>query len=205
MRGMNKMWVVAAAVALAMPGAAFAGAKLMAKGKPVAVAKSALTVTPPIDWNRIGARPGRNAESWTLDGLSLDDVTFYGGIANDTTLFRDAKKKTAPLPRFSATMLAPDIAQLFESSYRVSIGTSLMSIDSVEPAQFAGHQGFHFTYSFVVQGEEVRRKGDATGAVIGGKLYLVTFEAPVIHYYDATVAKYRALVATAALGATPAS
>ncbi len=81
-------------------------------------------------------------------------------------------------------MLAPDIAQLFESSYRVSVGTSLMSIDPIEPAVFAGQPGFRFAYSFVVQGEEVRRKGEATGAVIGGKLYLITFEAPVIHYFD---------------------
>ncbi|PTS80519.1 hypothetical protein DBR17_10665, partial [Sphingomonas sp. HMWF008] len=144
----------------------------MPRGVAQTVAKSPMAVTPTLDWNRIGARPGRNAESWTIDGLSLNDMTFYGGIANDTTLFRDARKKTDPLPRFSSTMLAPDIAQLFESSYRVSVGTSLMSIDSVEPATFAGKAGFRFTYSFVKQGEEVRRKGEATGAVVGGKLYL---------------------------------
>jgi hypothetical protein len=184
---MMRIWKLAAigtALGLAaMP--AIAGYKLVPKGAPVAVAKSTLTVTPSVDWNRLGARPGRNAESWTLDGLTLNDLTFYSGIADDTTLFRDAKKKTAPLPRFSSTMLAPDIAQLFESSYRVSIGTSLMSIDSVEPATFAGRPGFHFSYTFVIQGEEVKRKGEATGAVIGGKLYLITFEAPVIHYFDA--------------------
>lgn len=176
---------------------ALAGYKLVAKGAPTAVAKSTLTVTPSVDWNRLGARPGRNAESWTLDGLTLNDVTFYGGIADNTTLFRDSKKKTAPLPRFSKTMLAPDIAQLFESSYRVSIGTSLMSIDSVAPAIFAGRPGFHFTYTFVIQGEEVRRKGEATGAVIDGKLYLITFEAPVIHYYDATKDAAHAIIDSA--------
>ncbi len=185
MKRMTKLALMGMAIGLAA-APALAGYKLVPKGVPIAVAKSSLTVTPSVDWNRLGARPGRNAESWTLDGLTLDDLTFYSGIANDTTLFRDAKKKTEPLPRFSSTMLAPDIAQLFESSYRVSIGTSLMSIDSVEPATFAGKPGFHFTYSFVIQGEEVKRKGDATGAVIGGKLYMITFEAPVIHYFDAT-------------------
>lgn len=185
MKRMSKLALMGMVIGL-VGTPALAGYKLVSKGVPVAVAKSTLTVTPSVDWNRLGARPGRNAESWTLDGLTLNDLTFYSGIANDTTLFRDAKKKTAPLPRFSSTMLAPDIAQLFESSYRVSIGTSLMSIDGVEPATFAGKPGFHFTYTFVIQGEEVRRKGEATGAVIGGKLYLITFEAPVIHYFDAT-------------------
>ncbi len=195
----RKLTGAVALIALGLGAPAIAGPKLMPTGKPVAVAKSPLTVTPSVDWNRMGARPGRNAESWTLDGLSLDDLTFYGGIANDATLFRDAKKKTEPLPHFSTTMLVPDIAQLFESSYRVSIGTSLMSINSVAPATFAGHQGFRFTYSFVVQGEEVRRKGVATGAVVGGKLYLITFEAPAIHYYDSVIEKAQAIMDSAHL------
>jgi hypothetical protein len=192
-------WTAAMVLAMTVSSPAMAGYKLMPKNTAVAVAKSGLTVTPGIDWNRLGARPGRNAESWTLDGLSLNDVTFYGGIANDTTLFRDAKKKTDPLPRFSSTMLVPDIAQLFESSYRVSNGTSLMAIDTVEPATFAGKPGFHFTYNFVVQGEEVRRKGVADGAIIDGKLYMITYEAPVIHYFDAGAAAAQALVASAQL------
>lgn len=179
--------------------------KLMPTGQPEAVAKSSLTVTPGTDWNKLSARTGRNAESWTLDGLTLNALTFYGGIANGATLFRDARKKTDPLPRFSSTMLIPDIAQLFESSYRVSVGTSLMTIDSIEPATFAGRPGFHFTYNFVVQDEEVRRKGEANGAVIDGKLYLMTFEAPVIHYFDADIAKYRAVAASAQLGPAPKS
>ena len=196
MKHMSKLALLGMAIGLAA-APAMAGYKLVPKGVPIAVAKSTLTVTPATDWNRLGARPGRNAESWTLDGLTLNDLTFYSGIANDTTLFRDAKKKTAPLPRFSSTMLAPDIAQLFESSYRVSIGTSLMSIDTVEPATFAGKPGFHFTYTFVIQGEEVKRKGEATGAVVGGKLYLVTFEAPVIHYFDATRGAAKSVVDSA--------
>jgi hypothetical protein len=195
MKQLFRSTVCAAVLLVGSP--VLAGYKLMPKAVEVSVAKSPLTVTPGTDWNRLGARPGRNAESWTLDGLSLNDVTFYGGIANDTTLFRDAKKKTDPLPRFSATMLAPDIAQLFESSYRVSIGTSLMTIDAIEPKNFAGHAGFHFAYSFVVQGEEVRRKGLADGAVIDGKLYMVTYEAPVIHYFDAGRTQAEALMESA--------
>ncbi len=54
----------------------------------VAVAKSGLTVNPDREWNKMGARSGRNSETWTIDGDGLNDVTFYGGIANDSTLFR---------------------------------------------------------------------------------------------------------------------
>lgn len=180
---------------------ALAGYKLMPTGSSVAVAKSGLTVAPSQPWNRLGGRVGRNAESWTLDGLTLNDVTFYGGIANDQTLFREVDKKDRPLPRFSSTMLIPDVAQLFEASYRVANATSLMAIDSIEPASFAGNPGFRFTYNFTIQNEEVKRLGEARGAIVGGKLYMVTYEAPVIHYFDRDVAAFRKIADSARIAA----
>jgi hypothetical protein len=199
---MRKTTIFLGAMAL-VSAPAQAGYKLMPQGRAIAVAKSGLTVTPDRAWNKIGRRPGRNAETWTLDGVKLNDVTFYGGIDNDKTLFREVDKKNRPLPRFSSTMLIPDIAQLFEGSYRVAVGTSLMSIDSIEPATFAGHQGFRFTYNFTVEGEDVKRNGEARGAVVGGKLYLATYEAPVIHYYEKGLPAFRAIADGAKLGAAP--
>jgi hypothetical protein len=199
---MRKSYILSCAgAALLIATPAMAGFKLMPAGVAVAVAKSGLTVKPSIAWNKLGARPGRQAESWTLDGLSLNDVTFYGGIVDNTTLFREVDKTRKPLPRFSATMLAPDIAQLFEGSYRVAVGTSLMSIDAMEPATFAGQQGFRFTYSFTIQNEEVKRLGEARGAIVGGKLYLITYEAPKIHYFARDVAAFRALADSAIIAA----
>lgn len=192
---MRKAMTVMAAAALATaPAWAY---KLVVHGKPVAVAKSPMTVQPAIDWNRMQARPGRNAESWTLDGMALNEVTFYGGIADGVALFKEVDKKDKPLPRFSATMLAPDIGQLFEQSYRLAGGSSLFSIDGIAPAKFAGEPGFRFSYSFTQAADEVRRRGEAAGAVIGGRLYMITYEAPAIHYYDRNLADARALVATA--------
>ncbi|MBA2936493.1 hypothetical protein HZF05_20625 [Sphingomonas sp. CGMCC 1.13654] len=193
----------AVAVLSAMP--ATAAYHLMTSGTPEYVAKSGLSVTPSQDWNRLGSRPGRNAESWTLDGLALNDMTFYGGIGNDETLFRDAQKKDMPLPHFSSTMLAPDVAQLFEGSYRVANNTTLMSVDSIEPAQVGDQKGFRFTYSFTKQDEEVKRKGEALGAIVGGKLYLLTFEAPAIFYFDRDIASARALMTSAKIGPAPKS
>lgn len=193
-------WFATAAAALIMATPAAAGFKLMPAASPVAVGKAGLIVTPSIDWNRLGQRVGRNAEAWTLDGNSLNDLTFYAGIEPGRTLFREVDKKNRPLPKFSASMLPPDIAQMFESSYRVAAGTSLFSIDEVAPARFANADGFRFSYSFTIQGEEVRRKGEATGAIIAGRLYLVAFEAPEIHYFDRDIAAYRALVETARVG-----
>jgi hypothetical protein len=190
---------IAAAITLTLAAPLYAAGRLKSAGVPVTVAKSTLTVTPDQSWNK-GARPGRLSEAWTLDGLSINELTFYGGILDNTTLFREVNKTTKPLPRFSKTMLAPDVAQLFESSYRVALGTSLMTIDSIEPATFAGNQGFKFTYSFAVE-DEVKRKGEARGAIIGGKLYMITYEAPRIHYFDRDLESFRKIADSARFAA----
>lgn len=175
---------------------AFAGNVLIAASKSVTVAKSALSVTPASEWNKLGARPGRNSESWTLDGDGLNDLTFYGGINTNTTLFREVSKKTKPLPRFSSTMLLTDVPALLENSYRIALDTPLMTIDSIEPITFAGSKGVRFTYSFTQQ-DNVKRKGEATAAIVNGRLFMISFEAPTILYFDRDISRYRALVATA--------
>lgn len=193
-----RIWVAAAAAALMAAGPALAY-KLVRRGQPTAVAKSALTVTPAIDWNRMQRRPGRDAESWTLDGMPLNEVTFYGGVPDGRALFREVDRRDHPLPRFSATMLPPDVVQLFEASYRLAGGTALFQVDGVEPVTFAGAPGFRFRYAFTQGSDEVRRRGEATGAIIGGRLWMMTWEAPAIHYYEHNLADYRALVASARL------
>lgn len=189
-----------AALALGMAAPAWAGFSLMMPNQTVPIGKSILKVTPDIQWNRLGRRIGRNAESWTLDGLTLNDITFYGGIESGKPLFREVDKINRPLPQFSATMLAPDVTQLFEGSYRIANDTSLMTIDAIEPARFAGRDGFRFTYSFILQRDEVKRKGEAIGALVDGKLYMITFEAPEIFYFSRDVEHFRVIAATAKLG-----
>jgi hypothetical protein len=197
----RKKWIaVAIGAAMIASAPAMAAYKYMAKGKPVAVGKSELMVTPPMDWNKLPGRIGRNAESWTLDGLPLNDVTFYGGIADNQTLFREVDKKNRPLPRFSATMLMPDVADLLEQTYRVALSTPLFEITAIEPASFAGKQGFRFTYNFTATGDEVKRQGEAIGAIVDKRLFLATYEAPSMYYFAKHQDNFRRLAASAVLG-----
>ena len=195
----NAVFAALALLALDYASPSCAGIyKLIPADEAVAVAKSGMTVTPSQDWNHLGPRVGRNAESWTLDGLTLNDVTFYGGIAADQTLFKERDKKDKPLPRFSATMLAPDVVQMFEESYRIANDTTLFKIDGVAPEKFMGGDGFRFTYTFTST-DEVERRGEADGVVIAGKLYMMTLEAPAIYYFDTVLPPYHKLVDSGAL------
>ncbi|MEQ9661271.1 MAG: hypothetical protein RLN87_01840 [Parasphingopyxis sp.] len=175
------------------------GYRIAPAGEPLQVGNSNLVVTAPNAWNRAGTLtgPGKNAELWTLDGPRLNEITFYGGIADGETLFRETDRRERPLPRFRAAMLPPEIAALFESSYRVASGTALFVMGAMAPADFAGQQGFRFDYDYTLRGEEIRREGRATGAVIDGRLYMITFEAPEIHYFENGLADYEAIVTSA--------
>src|SRR3546814_4858587 len=81
------------------------------KNMVVKVAKSAMKVTPARDWNSLSIRPGKKAETWTLDGEQLDDVTFYGGIAPGEPLIRERSKKHKPLPKFTSETLLIEIGR----------------------------------------------------------------------------------------------
>lgn len=172
--------------------------KLVAAGTPVAVAKKAMHVTPPQEWNRLSLKIGKNAEIWTLEGEQLDSLTFIGGIGNAAVLFREVDKKRRPLPKFNSTMLLTDLPGLLESSYRVTKNTVLFTVTAAEPVKFANNAGIRFTYDFIGE-DEVRRQGEAYATIAKGKLYLVTYEGPKIHFFGQNIAAFRQLVATATI------
>jgi hypothetical protein len=197
MKLITKTLVLAAALSATAP--ASAGNKLIPAGQRVAVAKSPMTVLPTNEWNKLGARPGRNSETWTIDGDELNDLTFYGGIPAGKPLFREVDKKNRPLPLVSATMLITDIPALVENSYRIALGTTDMNVDKIEPITFVGNKGVRFTYTFTRQNESLRRRGEAHAAVVAGKLYMITYEAPTLYYFDRSAAAFRTLADTIAL------
>lgn len=186
------MTTAAVAAILLLAGTpATAGWRLVPKAAPAEVAKAAMTATPGEDWNRWSVRPSKRGEVWTLDGIALNELAFFGGVLPGEPIYRERSKKDEPLPKFDAAMLAPDIVQAVEGSYRILLKTSLFAVDTVEPASLGGHAGVRFTYHYTVQDEDVRRRGEGRAAVVGGKLYLVTFAAPDIHYFDAGIGEAR--------------
>ncbi len=167
---------------------------LVPASQPIAVAKSTLTVTPPSPWNRWKIRPSKKGEIWTQDGVSLNALTFTAGVMAGEPIYKERNKKDLPLPKFDPRMTGPDIVQMFEATNRILLKTSLFEVDHVEPAKLAGHDGVRFSYHYVVQDEEVRRKGEARAAIIGGKLYLIDYAAPAIHYFDTGIEEARAIM-----------
>lgn len=190
-------WILGALCVVSISAAPAHANGYRQKGKVAEVARS-MTVTPPRDWNRLDARPGKYAETWTLDGEQLNDVTFYGGIEPGKPLVKERDKKRDPLPKFTASTLLIEVPELLEGTYRAYKNIGGFKVTGSEPGLFLGRQGVNFTYEYTDQ-DELPRKGEARAALIDKKLYMVTFDAPRLHYFDRTLAEFRALADTAKL------
>lgn len=189
-------WKTGFVIGLNLVAAPVLANSLVSPGPRTKIARSSLAATPAGEWNKLSYRGGKNVEVWTLDGDQLNKVTFYGGIEVGKPLLKEADKKERPLPRVTPNMLITDIPALLESTYRVQFSVSQMTIDSQEPAVVGGHKGIRFTYSFIRNDEDVQRKGEAVGAFVADRLYIVAFEAPAIHFFDKDVDKFRQLAGT---------
>ena len=183
------------ALALLVAGTADAHAnKLIEPGPRDKIAKGAFSASPEHEWNRLDDREGKYQEIWTVDGDSLNKLTFYGGVPIGEPLFKERDKKNQPLPKVSEGMLITDIPVLLENTYRTLWPGSRIAIGTQHPADFAGSRGIRFTYSLVTNQDEVERLAEAVGAVRNGRLYLITYEAPALYFYDKDVAKFRQVV-----------
>jgi hypothetical protein len=192
---MNR-WL-AGAVALLLADPAGARWKEVAPAR-LAVAGSTLRVTADPGWNRWTKRPIKQEEVWSLDGPLLNRLDFFAGIAPGEPLARERNKNREPLPKFKAAMRAPEIAELIERTLRITEGAPDFVVETVAPVAFAGDQGFRLRFRYT-KGELVRR-GEARGRVVDGKLYLITYAAPALYYFDTGLARATAIMDSALIG-----
>jgi hypothetical protein len=141
-------------------------------------------------WNRLEP-PRDGAEIWTADGMTLDRLAFYVGVAEGETL---GAAPSAKAPRWRASMTPHDVVELYEAL--VTQEGSAFRLERLAPAQFGGRQGFLFEHTTVPR-EGPALGGLAYGAVEGGKLYLLSYTAPKSYFYAKHLAQVRAIAASA--------
>lgn len=167
-------------------------------GEAVSVADSRMSITPPRSWNRLSGNLGKNTESWSLDGAQLNAVVFYGGIPAGKPLVRERDRKDNPLPKVGNNMLLIEVPELLEGTYRTERQIGDFEVTASAPGMFLGHDGIIFSYRYV-DADQLTRMGEARAALIDGKLYMITFDAPRLHYFEETADDFRALADTARL------
>lgn len=185
-------WLFAAALGV------LAGCAQMVKVEPGQVTiKETLALKADIAWNRfelqfpLSVAPGAS-EVWTQDGITLDALAFFVGVANGQTLGRPIGGKK--LPEFRSTMTPGEIVELYEQM--VTQDGSVFALKRVAPGRLGGQPGFRFEHSITRRSDGVLLKGMAQGAVVKDKLYLVAYTAPALYYYDRHLPQVEPLLAS---------
>ena len=194
--------IALAAALVAVPASqAMAGWRLISAKQTVTVAKSKLAVTPGEDWNRGTHRASAKGETWTIDGPSISEVYFAGGLQPGETFYKDRDKKNRPLPVMGKNLQLTEVPEFYESSQRIAYDTAVYEITGIEPAKFMGQDGVKFTYTFALKDNPLKYKGEARAAPIKGALYLISFDAPELSFYERDRAKAEAIMDSARLKA----
>jgi hypothetical protein len=167
----------------------------------VEVGDGGMTVVAPRPWNErrrsILFDDVREVEDWTLNGPILDGISFVSGMKSGRYLIRQRKSADQQVPKFRDDMTPPEIAAMLESLYRVRGGAVEFRTLSLQPRPFLGAaDGFQLDYEHL-DNDELWRKGRVVGAVIGGRLYLILLDAARLHYYNAALPDFEAIVASA--------
>ena len=160
-----------------------------------------MRVTPTMRWNRAPRTVYDipREENWTLHGVTLDGLTFIGGLENGRPLVRwQRRRDIRQVPNFRADMSPPEIASMIESFYRIRAGSVSFTMTGLQPRTFLGHPGFQFDYEHL-GGNELTRQGRVVGAVIGQRLYMILFDAPKSHFFGQIIPEVERIIASARL------
>ncbi|MBL8330389.1 MAG: hypothetical protein JNJ71_16250 [Rubrivivax sp.] len=160
------------------------------------VVKDRLVLTLDRPWNQFAAGFGESATVWTQDGVYVDALRFYVGLKDGELLAPTPSepKGTQPLA-FRSTMRTAEIVTLFETLF--SRGGSTFTLDRVQPETFAGQNGFRFDFSSIRKIDDVRLRGTGWGAVRNGELFVITYTAPRLSFYERNIKSVDSIVASA--------
>ena len=178
------------------------GGYSLIRARTVPVGDGSVLVTPTREWNRVSSTWSiddiRAVEDWTLNGSSLDSLSFVTGLKGGRYIIRQSKRTAQQVPKFRSDMTAPEVTAMLESFYRVKAGTVDFKTIGLSPRQFMGYPGFQFDFDHL-DTDEVWRRGRSVGAVIDGRLYLVLLDGARSHYFNAALADFEAVANSARL------
>lgn len=177
------------------------GGYSLVRVKEIRVGNDSMAVTPPREWNKISSSlfvDIHAVEDWTQNGPYLDGISFVTGLKDGKALVYQRPRDDRQVPKFRSNMTPLEITAMIESLFRVRAGAVDFKTVALAPRPFMGYNGFQYDYEHL-DGDEVRRKGRAVGAVVNGRLYLILFDAARSHYYNALLPDFEAIVNSARL------
>ena len=147
-------------------------------------------------WNQVNAPGLGPAQTWTMEGLPVDQLLLYSGIKDGEAIHAaDHGTENKKTFEFRSRMQPDEIAGLFEgmltrdgSSYRLV---------KLEPAVFAGAKGFRFEYALTRKIDNVQLSGLGYATVSRGELFAIVYMAPRLAFFARHAPSVEQIVRTA--------
>ena len=132
-------------------------------------------------WNRLPAETLGADQVWSQDGPALDRLLFLAGRAEGEPLLQRSRARRSL--QFQAAMTPTEIAELWASELALA-GYRAVEVGRLQPAAFAGRNGFRFQYAYA-DANGLIFDGFAIGTVVAGRLYFIAFAGTRAHHFRA--------------------
>lgn len=154
-------------------------------------------------WNKLDL-PGNKQpfDVWTQEGLTIDHLRFWAAVGNNQEMMKRPPGASVPqggkaarLPTYVVGMQPDQLVSLFENLYAAD--GSIVTMNKVEPAVFAGEKGVRFEFSVTRKSDDVQLRGVGWVAVKKNELFAATFVAPRLSFFPRLLPKAESVVKTA--------
>jgi len=132
-------------------------------------------------WNHVAAPGMGPAQTWTMEGLPVDQLLIYSGLKDGEALHR-ANAGAGKTFNFKATMQPDEIVTLFEGM--LTRDGSQFRLTKLEPSTFGGLKGFRFEYALTRKSDNVVLSGIGYGAISKGELFALMYLAPRLTFFS---------------------
>lgn len=187
--------ILAAVLMLALAGCVSV-AKVDSGDRPIG---DRLVVTIDGPWNQLNAPNLGPAQTWTMEGLPVDQLLLYSGIKNGQVIHAERTAAgSGPKPKvfaFRSNMQPDEIVAMFEGM--LTRDGSRFELVKLEPAPFGGGKGFRFDYALTRKIDNVQLSGIGYGTVSKGELFAIVYMAPKLAFFARHVARVEQLCRSA--------
>ena len=132
-------------------------------------------------WNHLEAPGLGPAQTWTMEGLPIDQLLLYSGIKDGELVHaREGGGKRKDFA-FRSNMQPDEIVAMFEGM--LTRDGSSFKLVKLEPSSLGGLKGFRFEYALTRKVDNVVLSGVGYGAVSKGELFAILYMAPRLGFF----------------------
>jgi len=150
-------------------------------------------------WNHVSAPGMGPAQTWTMEGLPIDQLLIYSGIKDGEVIHSQAGGGERKSFSFRGNMQPDELVAMFEGM--LTRDGSSFKLAKLEPSSFGGGKGVRFEYAIVRKVDNVPLSGVGFATVSNGELFALLYNAPRLGFFDRHQARVEQIARSAKVSA----